>query len=283
MELVEAIKYSDLRSLVLEYFLQNPRTQIANVLSGVKDKAFAKKLLPTKEYCEKNNIDYSRYPAGQLNFIDEMNINQIVGDLIVERIVTEGSNNPTEGWPWVRLTSYGKEVVKKSVIYYDQDRYIAQLTSLVPKTDSIILQYIAEGMSCYRQNLVFAAAVMFGAASERLVLNLLDSIKTAETNKTNKDQITKLLQRPELPSIFKIIETTIQKAISSKKIPYSVHQGCTEHLLSLFEMIRVHRNDSVHPKVSQVNREKVFLTVTSFPGACECVYKLIEWFSKNKI
>ena len=64
---------------------------------------------------------------------------------------------------------------------------------------------------------------------------------------------------------------------------YAVHQGCSEHLISLFEMIRVQRNDAVHPTVGDVNRDKVFLTIQTLPTAISCVYKLIEWFKSNEI
>jgi len=71
--------------------------------------------------------------------------------------------------------------------------------------------------------------------------------------------------------------------IEANKMPYSVHEGNTQHLLSMFEMIRVQRNDAVHPAIGEVNRAKVFLTIQTLPPALEVTYRLIEWFATNQI
>ncbi len=79
------------------------------------------------------------------------------------------------------------------------------------------------------------------------------------------------------------IMKTIDPLIKAKTIPYSIHQGCTEHLMSLFEMIRVQRNDAIHPISGQVDRTKVFLSLQTLPTVLESIYKLIEWFQSNTI
>jgi hypothetical protein len=66
-------------------------------------------------------------------------------------------------------------------------------------------------------------------------------------------------------------------------IPYFVHEGFSEHLLSLYKMVRVQRNDAVHPAAGDVKKTKVFLTIQALPAVLGCTYRLIEWFSQNKI
>jgi len=86
-----------------------------------------------------------------------------------------------------------------------------------------------------------------------------------------------------LPDIYDTILKTIEPLIESNKIPYTVHRGCTEHLISLFEMIRVQRNDAIHPTNGKVDRTKVFLSLQTIPTGLECIYKLIDWFKANPI
>ena len=88
---------------------------------------------------------------------------------------------------------------------------------------------------------------MIGAAAEKAILPLLQAITDSISSPSSKSKATQLLDRPNLPEIFDLITKTLNPLIKAKTIPYSVHQGCAEHLLSLFEMICVQRNDAIHP------------------------------------
>ena len=135
----------------------------------------------------------------------------------------------------------------------------------------------------HRRQLFFASAVMLGAAAEKAILLLLQAITDSMSDPNRKRKTAQLLDRPNLPEIFDTIMKTVNSLIKAKSIPYSVHQGCTEHLMSLFEMIRVQRNDAIHPITGQVDRTKVFLSLQTLPTALESINKLIEWFGNNSI
>jgi len=278
------IEYQVLRRLVLEALKAEPDTQYISLVRRVERLAASHNLFPTEDQCRERGIDYTYYKEERLLPTDELNVSQIVWGLIVDRVLTMGtSKSPGEGWPWFRLTEFGHSVVEQAVpTYYDPEGYVGTLESLAPGLDPVIKQYALEGLNCFRQRLFFAAAVMFGAAAEKAVLLLLQSIGDAETHQQRRDEIVQLLERPSLPKIFETIQSTMD-SLKAKKIPYSVYQGSTEHLLSLFEMIRVQRNDAVHPTTGEVNRTKVFVTIQALPAALEVIYRLIEWFTQNKI
>ncbi len=120
---------------------------------------------------------------------------------------------------------------------------------------------------------------MFGAAAEKLILTLLEVCIKSDSNPTTKKKGQELFDQPNLPKIFDYIKKKVQDDIDSKSLPYAIHQGCLLHLNSAFEMIRVQRNDAVHPKVSRVEKDKVFLTVQTFPVIVETTYKLINHYS----
>ncbi len=278
------IDYQVLRSLILEALKIKPQTSYHGIMIAVGELAARHNVFPSEEECRKRQVDYRDYKERRLNPIDLMNVNQIIWDLVVERILTIGYNTSNDEWPNLRLTIFGHSVVNQPTPhYYDPAGYLATLDSFAPNLDRVIKQYVWDGLNAFRQRLFFAAAVMFGAAAEKAVLLLLKSIGDAETDTKKRKDIEKLLENPRLPTIFSKIESRISELIKAKKIPYSVHQGSTEHLLSLFEMIRVQRNDAVHPAAGQVNQTKVFLTIQSLPVVLEVVFRLIEWFSNNPI
>jgi hypothetical protein len=278
------IEYQTLRKLVLQALKKNPPTQFIEIINEVQRLAGEQNIFPTKEECQKDKTDYRYYQNKQLNPIDELNVNQIVWDLIVDRVLALGCDKVNYEWPFLRLTKFGDSVVKEEQpTHYDPEGYSAILESFTPKIDPVIKQYVLEGLNCFRQRLIFAAAVMFGAAAEKAVLLLLESIGNAQNDPSKKQQIAKLLERGRLPQIFSEIRSSLEVLIKSDRIPYSTHEGSTEHLLSLYEMIRVQRNDAVHPAAGEVNKRKVFLTIQAMPAVLETTYRLIEWFSQNKI
>jgi len=273
-----------LRALVLEVLSHIPKTQINHVIDEVEKLVAERGLFPSSDDCQRLGLDYRYYQDKQLNPIDKLTINEIVWDLIIERVVTPGEDMPDRGFPFFRLTKFGQDYISQSIPhYYDPQGYMEFLRNIVQNLDPVIEQYIFEGLNCYRQQLFFASAVMIGAAAEKAILLLLQAITDSMTDPNGKRKTAQLLDRPNLPEIFDTITKTVNSLIKAKSIPYSVHQGCTEHLMSLFEMIRVQRNDAIHPITGQVDRTKVFLSLQTLPTALGSIYKLIEWFGNNSI
>lgn len=278
------VEYQLLKKFVLEVIKNTHELQYITIQNEVERLVAQNKAFPGREECEKFSVDYSYYESGRLNPRDVLSINQIVWDLIIDRILTIGSDTSNMTWPWLRITEFGKDVVSQVIPpYYDPEGYNKTIEAIVPRVDPVVRQYAIEGLNCFQHLLYFASAVMLGAAAEKAVLLILKSIATAESQSHKKKKLIAMLDHPNLPEIFSVIQTKIEDLISKKTIPYSVHQGSIEHLLSLFEMIRVHRNGSVHPVAGQINKTKVFLTIQTLPVALEVGYRLIEWFDSNKI
>jgi len=273
-----------LRSLVLEVLAKEPKTQVVSLTNGVERLAAENGLFPSADDCQRFGLDYKYYQAGSLNPVDKLIITEIIWDLIIENIVRPGFDASNLNLPFIRLTEFGKEYIAQSAPhYYDPQGYMERLKDIVTNLDPVIEQYIFESLNCFRRQLHFAAAVMLGAAAEKTILLLLQSIANSIEDVKKKKEAEQLLERHSLPKIFNMISKTINALIESKTIPYSVHEGCVEHLVSVFEMFRVQRNDAIHPICGQVDRSKVFLSLQTMPIALESVYKLIGWFEDNSI
>lgn len=257
------IQASELRRLVLKLIATDRDLQYNDIIRGVR------------ELVSNNNF-------GSFDRRDELKVNEIVWDLVIERILTFGTKTGEPKWPFLRLTDHGKSFISSGEpLFYDPEEYIDNLLKIVPNLDSVISQYALESLRCFRQNLMFASAVMIGAAAERGILLLIEAVRDSEKDTKKRKNLTSLIERPNIPKIFEAIRNTINFQIAQKPIPYKVHEGITEHLLSLYEMIRVQRNDAVHPTHANVSREKGFLSIQAFPVAIESLYRLREWFLKT--
>lgn len=258
---------SDLRKIILEILKASPELQFIGLENATKRRAVELGFSPLTE-------------------TDKQIIQEVIWDLIIERVITFGSQNSEAKYPFLRLTKYGEDYIKYTEPnYFIPDDYISEIKSQIPDLDEIIVQYLFEAMSSFRRQLWFGSAVLIGAAAERAVLILLESILFWEKSETNKKKIKTLLQRPSLPSIFEIIRVTIERLIKDSSIPYKIHEGSINHLVSLFDMIRVQRNDAVHPAIAMVSKNKIFVALQTFPTALFVTKNISEWFlhnSKNK-
>ncbi len=288
------IEYQILRSLVLKALQDNPQssgglrkslTSFISIKDDVQQLAIKHEVFPSEEECKQNGINdyFQYYREKRLKPIDEENINQIIWDLIIDRILTPGSNSSNPDLPNLRLTKFGHAIINQEAPpFYDPQEYASLIKSFTNELDPLIEQYVIEGLNCFGKRLLFAAAVMFGAAAETAILILLDAIGKAEADPKRKEKVEKLLNgQTKLPEIFKAIQDAMLRAKGT--MPYSVYQGSEQHLLSFFEMIRVQRNDAVHPAAGKVDKTKVFLTIQTFPTALAVLYQLVGWFSVNKI
>jgi hypothetical protein len=90
-----------------------------------------------------------------------------------------------------------------------------------------------------------------------------------------------LLDRRKLLELFETVRDTIREAAIAKLLPYADSEGSTTHLMSLYEAIRVQRNDAVHPMNAIVSEDSVRLLLQSFPYSLSKSEELRVWFAAN--
>lgn len=178
---------------------------------------------------------------------------------------------------WFRLTERGTQwIASAGPVPEDSDGFLAALNALIPTLDAVVKQYLVEAVETYNRRVWFASAVMVGAASEKVVYMLADALLDV-TGGNNRRPLEKAIKERNLPTLFEQLNKVLTSHIESSDLPYEIHEGCEPHLMSLFEAIRVQRNDAVHPTVGEVTPEKVRLTLSAFPCACRKVYDLMDW------
>ena len=160
----------------------------------------------------------------------------------------------------------------------DANGYMQVLRKLVPKLDSVIEQYICEGLSSFEKQTYFAAAVMVGAAAEKAVYLLAESMVDAFRNVAPKEKLKKLIESRKLGKLFDAVEKTINDAHAAKVLPYDIFDGAVSHLMSLIQAIKMQRNDAVHPMNARVSADSVRLSFHAFPHALEKIETLRVWF-----
>ena len=160
----------------------------------------------------------------------------------------------------------------------DLSGYMLHLSSIVPSPDPVIVQYIREGLGSFARGSFFSAAVMIGAASEKEIYLLAGSLVGALRNAPAQAQLKKQINNGR--SLYQLLEA-IRKHIDACKHLRGDFDGALAHLSSLFEAIRVQRNDAVHPNTGAVDEDSVRLSYQAFPHALAKAEKLRQWFATN--
>lgn len=162
--------------------------------------------------------------------------------------------------------------------------YMEFLKKRVSPLDGVIEQYIREALRTFNDDSFFAAAVMLGAASEKAIYLLADALLVALKEPLKKAELANKLNDRSLLGLLTLVSTTLRHAASSKakhlRIPRSESE-CISHLESLFDAIRVQRNEAVHPASGNAPPDSVRLLMHSFPYALEQTVKLQDWLHAN--
>lgn len=163
----------------------------------------------------------------------------------------------------------------------DAERYMKFLRERVPAIDPIIEQYVIEALTAFEREAYFASAVMLGAASEKELYLLAEAVLLALKDAKKHSKLKGLLDRRKLLELFECVRDTIREAVTAKLLPYADSEGSTTHLMSLYEAIRVQRNDAVHPMNAIVSEDSVRLLLQSFPYSMSKSEELRDWFTAN--
>jgi hypothetical protein len=195
-------------------------------------------------------------------------------NLFLSGQVAWGYNLANPEPPFCHLTDKGRTTLQYlSRDPSDQDGYLAYLHQKCA-IDDIALSYIVEAVNTFNSNCFKACAVMTGAAAERLILCLRDSVLTrvgrmGETKpngiedwriKTVRDALTAYLDQ------------------SKGAFPRQLSEMYSAYWSGFAEQIRRVRNDAGHPaSVEPVSFDAVHAALLIFPELAALISQLDNW------
>ncbi|MDP9268861.1 MAG: hypothetical protein M3P27_11135 [Acidobacteriota bacterium] len=209
---------------------------------------------------------------------------EIVWSLIVQGILIPGLNDSNQGWPFLRVTEYGRRCLQEDrILPHDPDGFLADFRSEVPQADTTIIEYLTESLQCYVHGLHRAAAVMLGGASEQAVLLLIESYGNSITDTQLKQSFKRNVEKAT--SIFRKYEVFEKHFVNHKaRVPKELTENLDSLLRGVFDLIRNSRNDAGHPAAGGlVSRDIVYSHLRLFTPYCKRTSELAAWFAANSI
>lgn len=199
-------------------------------------------------------------------------------DLFRTGYLAWGYNLANPNPPFFHLTSQGRNALASvGRDPANPEGYLKYLYS-VSQLNSISKSYLEEGLNCYVSALYKSAAVMVGAASEALINELRDTVRSRLGK--SKQKIPKNL------STWRAKETLLGlKAVfedKGRKMPYSLKEEYESYWPAFTQQIRAARNEAGHPQsIEPIKQETVHASLLIFPELAKLSKNLLQWAEKN--
>lgn len=213
---------------------------------------------------------------GELSYQDDQLADEVFWDLLRQGIITLGLDRMNQGFPWFRVSSFGKRVIeqKEPYFFHDLSSYESAIRRAVPSVEDTILLYAKEAMQAYLSGCLLSAAVMIGVAVEGAFLRMVDSAEQNPTwNPTFKNAFE---QRTVLQKLNKFLALAEQHLM--KQLPSDVKENFNTNFTGVMNMIRNARNESGHPSGKIISREECFVLLRLFIPCCKKIYDLSAFF-----
>ena len=204
-----------------------------------------------------------------------------IQNLIDLNIIRLGSNSFEINTVFLFLTSYGKKCIEEESIniLYDPDCFLDHIKNTIPDIDSIILKYIGESIVAYNKKLLISATVTLGVASEKAILNLIESYINCSFGNSIKSKIEKMM-------FINMKYTTFIKDIYNKKKQISEEfdgdlNDCIDNIEIFFKLIKRNRNYAGHPTGKAFDIDELYSHIITFKKYLKNIYDLIKHFENN--
>ena len=195
-------------------------------------------------------------------------------DLFRSGHLSWGHNISNPGPPFCHLTEQGRKTLSHlSRDPANPDGYLAHL-SRRGRLNPIAESYVREALDTYNSDCFKAAAVMIGAASESLILELRDEL-------VNKTITLGRAPAKELQTwIIKKVLDAFKKDVDSHKgsMPKELMDAFEAYWPAFVQQIRTVRNDAGHPSsIDPITPESVHAALLIFPELASLADELKVW------
>lgn len=202
----------------------------------------------------------------------------IWNDLFREGYLSWGLDLGTPDPPFLHISEKGRRILRHlSRDPGNPDGYIEYIRTKTSVSD-VTKSYLMEALGTYNYGFQKASAVMIGAATENMILELRNCLVvrlTALGRNVPRDLNDRMIKKVllALSSFFDGEETNIPKKLFES---YQANWG------AFTQQIRKIRNDAGHPEnIEAITEENVHASLLIFPELAGLIDQLKEWITKH--
>ena len=204
------------------------------------------------------------YPGAdsQLHPSDSDIVLEVVWDLFRQGVITFGLNSSNPGWPWLRLSRFGRQALQHQspFRFHDSSGFLKILHAEVPDISPESVVYLEEAVAAFYADCLLSSVVMLGAAAETEFLRLID---VASENSSYGSKFAPVKSVPFIRAKITKFRELLEPML--KTLPMSATEDLEVNLNAIQSVIRIARNESGHPTGAKPpSREQVYISIQLF-------------------
>jgi hypothetical protein len=189
-------------------------------------------------------------------------VRDVFWDLFRQGVITLGSDDNHEAWPWFRLSHYGARTLlnQSPFRFHDAASYLGLVKTEVPDISSEALTYLDEAVATFYSDCLLASCVMLGVAAETEFLSL---VRVGRANRSHAP----LFEKADKERTIRQKILKFQNGL--KSLPTELLEQAGEdietHLNAIQSVLRVARNEAGHVTTAKPpSREQVYVFLQLF-------------------
>lgn len=213
----------------------------------------------------------------------EFLILEVFWQLTIEGIIAPGISGNQGGFPWFRVTAFGKKVIEqKGYVPNDRLGYLRLLQSRVGQSDPTVLVYVTESLETFARGSLVASTVMLGVAAERVFELLCDSLQPALLSAKEQAKLADLRKRPIRGRAHWVHEKL--RSIQDQRLA-GFPENAALTATGIYDMIRMQRNDLGHPREQppHLTRDQAYANLLIFPTFYETSETIRRFLTTQKV
>lgn len=214
---------------------------------------------------------------------------------VFHRLVIKGLLTPEalhDGLQWHRLSAYGEAFLgtPSASLFLEPKAYVEELRRSVPNIDDITLAYIQESLDAFGHDLLLSATVTLGAASERAILELVESYCAFGEDPAVKKEFEK---EWSIKGKYELLKDRFKSTNLRKQLPAMLAAKQIEitdldrHFVEfetivdiLFQIYRINRNDAGHPIGVTMDKDALRCNLAAFTRYAETIFGIKDALDK---
>jgi len=220
--------------------------------------------------------------AEQLNIMDNLEMQQVLltywQDLFRTGHIAWGYNIDNINPPFCHLTEHGRKALENlSRDPLNPDGYLAYIRTNFT-INQIAESYLNEAIRVYNADCYKASAVMIGAATESIILEIRDSIVTELNN--SGQSVPSNLRDWRIKRVLDAIKNILNAQINN--MPNSLRDSFSSYWSAFTQQIRAARNEAGHPSsIEPISLDTVHASLLIFPELCHLANDLNDWINNH--
>jgi len=199
-------------------------------------------------------------------------------DLFRQNIITLGNRaDPNAAYPWYRVSSFGKKILKNEEVYFFHDltSYEKIIRENISDIDNLTIFYLKEAMQAFIVGCQLSSAVMLGLALEYSLESLYEIVEKNSEYSTHFRSVSK--EQTLLKKFNKFKQKLNEKR---QDLPKELNEDLDTNLDMIISLIRNYRKESGHPSGKVLSREQCYVNLQLFIPCCKKIYELMNFFKQ---